>query len=186
VTELPVFLIIFLVLIVLAVWITLNHLAPRRSTEKDASLPIDLLLPTAYLENSSEIERLTVELEQERTQNTASEGIRRGVTPARRRTMKKLLIGLKEDFSRLDRLMCTIAALAPEVEGRQEIQRLWLWFRFRLHYSLARLSLMVGRFSQPALTSICKLFDRLATRTQVALETLEHSSLRPLRSKLGT
>ena len=61
-TELPVLLIIFLVLIVLAVWVTLNHLAPRRSSEKDGCLPIDLLLPTAYLENSSEIERLTAEL----------------------------------------------------------------------------------------------------------------------------
>ena len=185
-TELPVFLIIFLVLIVSAVWITLNYLAPRRSTEKDACLPIDLLLPTAYLENSSEIERLTAELEQERTQNTASGGLREGLTPARRRTLKKLLVGLNEDFSRLDRLMCTVAALAPEVEGRQETERLWLWMRFRLHYGLARLSLMVGRLSQPELTSICKLFDRLTIRTQVALEALEHSSLRPLRSKLGT
>jgi len=144
------------------------------------------LLPTAYLENSSEIERLSAELEQERTQNAASGGFRQGLTPARRRMLKKLLVGLKEDFSRLDRLMCTVAALAPEVEGRQETQRLWLWIRFRLHYGLARLSLMVGRFSQPALTSICKLFNRLTIRTQVALEALEHSSLRPLRSKLGT
>ncbi len=185
-TELPVFLIVSLVLIVIALWIAFNSLAPRRSSEKDASLPIDLLLPTAYLENSAEIERLSAELEQERTQNTASIGFGQGLTPARRRMLKKLLVGLKEDFSRLDRLMCTVAALAPEVEGRQETQRLWLWIRFRLHYGLARLSLMVGRFSQPALTSICKLFNRLTIRTQVALEALEHSSLRPLRSKLGT
>jgi len=186
VTELPVFLIVSLLLIVVALWVAFNYLAPRRSSERDASLPIDLLLPTAYLENSSEIERLSAELEQERTQNAASGAFRQGVTPARRRMLRKLLVGLKEDFSRLDRLMCTVAALAPEVEGRQETERLWLWFRFRLHYGLARLSLTIGRFSQPELTSICRLFDRLATRTQVALEALEHRSLRPLRSKLGT
>ncbi len=185
-TELPVFLIVSLLLIVLAVWFAFNQLAPRRSTEKDASLPIDLLLPTAYLENSSEIVRLSAELEQERTQSTASRGLRQGLTPARRRILKNLLVGLNEDFSRLDRLICTVAALAPEVESRQETQRAWLWLRFRLHYGLARLSLAIGRFSQPEFASICKLFDRLATRTQVALETLEHSSLRPLRSKLGT
>ena len=184
--ELPVFLIVFLVLIVLAVWVAFNHLAPRRSTERDASLPIDLLLPTTYLQNSSEIERLSAELEQERTQSSDSGEFRQGLTPARRRMLKELLVELKEDFSRLDRLMCTVAALAPEVEGRQEAQRLWLWFRFRLHYGLARLSLTIGRFSQPELTSICKLFDRLATLTQVALNTLELNSLRPLRSKLGT
>jgi len=186
VTELPVFLIVSLLLIVLALRVAFNYLAPRRSSERDASLPIDLLLPTAYLENSSEIERLSAELEEERTQNAASGGFRRGLTPARRQMLRKLLVGLKEDFSRLDRLMCTVAALAPEVEGRQETQRLWLWLRFRLHYGLARLSLTIGRFSQPELTSICGLFDRLATRTQVALENLEHSSLKPLRSKLGT
>lgn len=185
-TELPVFLVVSLLLIVVALWIAFNYLAPRCSTEKDASLPIDLLLPTAYLENSSEIVRLSAELEQERTQSTASRGFRQGLSPARRRILKKLLVGLKEDFSRLDRLMCSVAALAPEVEARQETQRLWLWFRFRLHYGLARLSLAIGRFSEPELTSICKLFDRLAIRTQVALEALEHSSLRPLRSKLGT
>jgi hypothetical protein len=184
--ELPVFLIVSLLAIVLVLWVAFNQLAPRRSTEKDASLPIDLLLPSTYLENSSEIDRLTAELEHERAQNTAPEGFRQGLTPARRHMLKKLLVGLKEDFSRLDRLMCTVAALAPEVEGRQEMRRLWLWISFRLHYGLARLSLMVGRFSQPELTSICKLFDRLAIRTQVALEALEHSSLGPLRSKLGT
>jgi len=186
VTELPVFLIVSLVLIVIALWVAFNYLAPRRSSERDASLPIDLLLPTACLENSSEIERLSAELEQERAQNAASGGFRQGLTPDRRRMLKKLLVGLNEDFSRLDRLMCTVAALAPEVEGRRETQRVWLWLRFRLHYGLARLSLMVGRFSQPELTYICKLFDLLATSTQVALEALEHSSLRPLRSKLGT
>ena len=185
-TELPVFLIVSLLLIVLVLWVAFNLLAPRRSTEKDASLPIDLLLPTTYLQNSSEIERLLAELEQERTQGRAPGRFRQGLTPARRRMLKELLVGLKEDFSRLDRLMCTVAALAPEVEGRQETQRLWLWFRFRLHYGLARLNLTIGRFSQPELTSICKLFDRLATWTQVALDTLEHSSLRPLRSRLGT
>src|SRR3981189_310359 len=99
--ELPVFLIVSLLVIVLVLWVAFNQLAPRRSTEKDASLPIDLLLPTAYLENSSEIERRSAELE--------SEGFRQGLTPARRRTLKKLLVGLKEDFSRLDLLMCTVA-----------------------------------------------------------------------------
>jgi hypothetical protein len=186
VTELPVFLILSLLLVVLAVWFAFNQLAPRRSTEKDASLPIDLLLPIAHLENSSEIVRLSVELEQERTQNTASGWFRQGLTPARRRILKKLLVGLKEDFSRLDRLMCTVAALAPEINGGLETQRLRLWIRFRLHYGLARLNLTIGRFSQPELTSICKLFDNLATRTQVAMETLEHNSLGPLRSKLST
>ncbi len=184
--ELPVFLIVFFVLIVLAVWVTFNQLAPRRSTERDASLPIDLLLPTTYLQNSSEIERLSAELEQERTQSRASGEFRQGLTPAQRRLVKELLVGLKEDFSRLDRLMCTVAALAPEVESRQETQRLWLWIRFRLRYGLARWSLTIGRFSQPELTSICELFGHLAARTQVVLETLEHSSLRPLRSRLGT
>jgi hypothetical protein len=185
-TELPVFLIVSLLLIVIALWVAFNYLTPRRSSEWDASLPIDLLLPVAYLENSSEIERLSAELEQERTQNIVSGGFRQGLSLSRRRMLRKLLVGLKEDFSRLDRLMCTVAALAPEVEGRQETERLWLWFRFRLHYGLARLSVAIGRFSQPELTSICKVFDRLATRTKVVLEALEHSSLRPLRSKLGT
>ncbi len=185
-TELPVFLVVSLVLIVLALWVAFNHLAPHRSTERDASLPIDLLLPTTFLQNSSEIARLSAELEEERMQSRPSGQFRQGLTPDRCRMLNELLVGLKEDFSRLDRLMCAIAALAPEVDGGQEMERLWLWFRFRVHYCLARLNLTIGRFSQPELTSICKLFDRLATRTQVTLETLEQSSLRTLRSKLGT
>jgi hypothetical protein len=186
VTELPVFLVVSLLLIVFALWVAFNHLAPRRSTERDAGLPIDLLLPTTYLQLSSEIRRLSAGFDEERTQSKVAGGFRQGLTPARRRVMKEHLVALKEDFSRLDRLMCTVAALAPEVEGRQEAQRLWLWLRFRLHYGLARLSLKTGRFSQPELASICKLFDQLRMRTQVALETLEHRSLQPLRSKLGT
>jgi hypothetical protein len=186
VTELPIFLIVSMLLIVLVLWIALNHLPPRSTTEKDASLSVDLLLPTAYVQNSSEIERLLAQWNQERTRNIARGGFPRGLTSAQRRMLNDLLVGLKEDFSRLDRLMCAIAGLAPEVEGRQEMERLLLWFRFRLHYGLARLSLTIGRFSQPELTSICKLFDHLATRTQITLETLEQSSLRPLRSKLGT
>ncbi len=185
-TELPVFLIVFFVLIGLTLWFAFRHLAPRRAAEKDASLPIDLLLPTSYLKNSSEIERLLTELDEERRNGNLSARLRQHLNPARRLLLKELLLGLEEDFSRLDRLMCTVASLAPEIERKEETERFWLWVRFRLHFGLARLSLMVGRFSEPELTSICQLFDRLATRTQEALETLEHSSLNPLRSKLGT
>jgi hypothetical protein len=186
VTELPVFLIVFLALIGLMSWFAFRHLVPRRAGEKDGSLPIDLLLPTSYLKNSSEIERLLTELDEERRKGSLSGRFHQHLTPARRLLLKDLLLGLEEDFSRLDRLMCTVASLAPEIERKEETERLWLWIRFRLHFGLARLNLMVGRFSQPELTSICQLFDRLATRTQEALETLEHSSLNPLRSKLGT
>jgi hypothetical protein len=38
VTELPVFLIVFLALIGLMLWFAFRHLAPRRVAEKDASV----------------------------------------------------------------------------------------------------------------------------------------------------
>jgi hypothetical protein len=184
VTEIIVFSAVFLSLIVVVLWLAFTRLAPRRAAKEDAGLPIDLLLPTGYLRNSSKIEMLLNELYEERREVSMSNKHRHRLTHARRLILQELLIGLKEDFSRLDRLMCSVASLSPEVERKEEIERLWLWIQFRLHYGLARLSLRVGLFSRADLSFICKTFEQLVARTQETLETLERRSLNPLRSRI--
>lgn len=183
--ELTVFALVFLMVIVFVLWIGLKRLVPHHSVQTDANLPVDHLLPTTHLRHASDLERVLAEVDQEGRRGTSSRRDRQILTAARRRVLRELLAGLREDFSRLDRLMCTVASLSPEVDRRQETERLSLWFRFRLHYYLAWLNLTIGRFSQPDLTSICKLFDRLAARTQAALDTVEQNSLTPLRSRLS-
>ncbi len=172
-------------LLLLLAWAGLLKMAPRRSAEEDAGLPIEALLPIS-LEKYSRMQGMIRDSDEMCRRSGVPKEELRAMAAARRRLAQELLADLKRDFSRLDRLMCAIAAVSPNPSRKKEVERAWLWVRFRLHYSLAWLNLTAGRLSQPDLTSICKLFDRLAARTQAALDTVEQNSLTPLRSRLRT
>ncbi len=170
-------------LLLLLVWVGLLKMAPRRSAEEDAGLPIEALLPIS-LEKYSRMQEMTPHAVYRRSGVPKED--RRAMAAARRRLAKELLADLKGDFSRLDRLMCAIAAVSPNPSQEREVERAWLWVRFRLHYCLALLRVAVGTVSEPELNSIRRLLGNLAVRTEAALDTVEQNSLTPLRSRLGT
>jgi len=108
---------------------------------------------------------------------------------ARRVQRERLMVALlyltqlREDFERLLRLARAIAALSPVVGPRQELERLWLswkfWWRFQViragfHYGLLpllqlnTLSHMVSQLAVQMETSMKELGERAAMAVEMA------------------
>lgn len=108
----------------------------------------------------------------------------RQVRTERRRVARMFLAGLREDFSRLDRLARTIAALSAQVSPAREAERFWLGMRFRILYALVQVRLVSGGFSLPQLEVLTGLIGSLAAQMETAMEQLEEASVERLRSNL--
>jgi len=84
----------------------------------------------------------------------------------RRAVARHFLFGLREDFSKLERLARMVAALSPVVSREQETERILLGLRFRFLYGLVWLSLSTGRVPLQQIEDLTGLVGRLALRME--------------------
>jgi hypothetical protein len=95
--------------------------------------------------------------------------IAKRVLRERRAVARKFLAGLHEDFSNLERLARTVAALSPVVSREQETERLLLGLRFRLLYLWVWARLFTGSVSLEQIERLAVLIGQFATRTERAM-----------------
>jgi len=100
----------------------------------------------------------------------------------RRNVLRQFLLGLGEDFVRLDRLARTVAALSPKVSRSRETERLWLSLRFRVLYRLVNLRLYTGWISLPQLTRLTEMVSSFAAQVEAGMAALEKTSASKLRA----
>ena len=82
------------------------------------------------------------------------------------------LRGLREDFSRLNRLGRVVASLSPRVERRREWERLVLLCRFELLYLLVSLNLRMGGRATHELRRLTGVVGSLASQMEKAISAL--------------
>ncbi len=123
--------------------------------------------------------------DQEYLRDRASNRIRRQAQAERRKLTRQFLAGLDGDFSRLDRLGRTVAALAPELSQRLEAERFWLGLQFRFLYRVVQVRLMTGSVSITQLARLTDLLGSLAAQIEAAMAALEEASMARLRSSLS-
>ena len=87
----------------------------------------------------------------------------------RRAVARRFLSGLREDFSRLERLARMVAALSPAISREQETERLLLSLRFRVLYLLVWLRLSTGQVPLRQIEHLTGLIGRLAVRMEHAM-----------------
>ncbi len=87
----------------------------------------------------------------------------------RRAVARRFLFGLREDFSKLERLARMVAALSPVISREQETERFLLSLRFRVLFSLVWLRLSVGRVPLGQIERLTGLVGRLAVRMEQAM-----------------
>jgi len=87
----------------------------------------------------------------------------------RRAVARKFLAGLHEDFLNLEHLARMVATLSPVVSREQEIERLWLGFRFRSLYAWVWLRLASGSTSLQQIERLAGLIGRLTNRMEQAM-----------------
>lgn len=92
----------------------------------------------------------------------------------RRRILQDFLVGLAEDFARLDQLSRVVASLSPQFSRGEEAERIWLSLRFRANYRIVALRIATGH---PAplrrLVRLTELVGNLSARAEAAMARLE-------------
>jgi hypothetical protein len=142
-TQLILFSCIFLVLVWLLTRTVYRHFHEGQTGELAARLPVDFLIPRKsgeFAEGQKTLAKLELEIEQE---GLLSVG-RWSLVRERNKVAGDLLAALREDFLRLDHLMCAVAAASSELSREKEFERLWLCLRFSVQYRLAVLMLSMG------------------------------------------
>jgi len=103
----------------------------------------------------------------------------------RRAVALGFLRGLRDDFSSLETLGRTVAALSPEVSQRQEAQRAMLSAKFQALYALVWLRLSIGMLPLDQLEVLAGLVGSLAARMDEAMAEISALSAGQMVDKLN-
>ena len=139
---------------------------------EDARLPVEFLVPRKSQEYF-EGERLLAEIQAEMQEKTLSAARRRRLVQDRCKISRELLTSLHEDFTRLDRLMCAVAAVSMEVSREQELHRFLLSVRFNIRYWLALFCLTMGVSPAHSFGRLQFLVKRSAKNAQTLLQAID-------------
>ncbi len=102
----------------------------------------------------------------------------------RRGVARQFLVGLRQDFSNLERLARMVAALSPVISSEQETERLVLGLQFRLLYAWVWVRLSTGRVPLDQMEHLTGLVGSLATRMEQAMAAVGALSAPGLNSNL--
>jgi hypothetical protein len=102
----------------------------------------------------------------------ASPAVRKRWERRRRCVGRMYLAGLREDFSRLNRLSRLLALHSPRVRARQEAELLWLNLRFQLLYGMVLSQILLGQSAAENVGHIASLIGGLGGRLEQAALTL--------------
>jgi hypothetical protein len=102
----------------------------------------------------------------------SSPAIYRPWKKAVRRAGRMYLVGLSEDFARLNRLARLVSLYSPQVRARQEAELLRLNLRFQLLYRMVLLRFWLGQPAVGNLGQMASLIGSLGSRLEQAALTL--------------
>ena len=98
--------------------------------------------------------------------------IARRVHRERCRVALLYLSQLRGDFYRLLRLARAVAALSPAVGSRQELERLWLSFKFSCRYHMIRAGFYYGLLPLLQLNALSYMVSQLAVQMETSMNEL--------------
>ena len=151
--------------------ILLRLLAPRRREQKggpEIDLRLANTLPRHY-RYLPQVRQAMSAIDAKYLNDKASPAVARRALQERRAIARHFLAGLLEDFSSLERLARTVAALSPEISREQETARLILGLKFRVLYAWVWLRLSTGLAPLEQIGQLTNLVGILATRMEGAM-----------------
>jgi HAMP domain-containing protein len=151
--------------------ILLRLLIPRRHGQK-AGPELDLSLVSAlprHFRYFPQVRQALSAIDAKYLNERATPGVARKALQERRAVARHFLAGLREDFSNLERLARTVAAMSPAISREQETARLMLGMKFRILYAWVWLTLSAGRAPLEQIGQLTNLVGILATRMEEAM-----------------
>lgn len=182
--ELVTFAGVAVALLLLMLWAARERAGSQRSPLAAPDLPLEEMFPL-HCRHFPQVRQALSGPDDAYLRQRASRKIGRRARAERCLVARQFLAGIEEDFSRLNRLGRTLAALSPRVNRKQETERVWLWLRFWISCRLVSLSLRTGRVSVPRLAHLAQLVGRLAAEIETAMGGLESAAGKPLGTSLS-
>jgi hypothetical protein len=161
-----------LALLLLGAFLCLARRAGRRVV-----LPSDLssryaeLSAAGHCRNFGIVRRALSEEDENFLAQRASSAVGRRARTVRRAVALQFMAGVREDYSRLDRLARMLTALSPKADRRREVERLWFGLRFELLCELVSLKLRCGALPISQMHHLADLVGNLAVRLEKAIQT---------------
>ncbi|MFI5070900.1 MAG: hypothetical protein ACHP8A_08420 [Terriglobales bacterium] len=149
------------------------------------NLEIEKLLPV-NCRHFSQITQILKKEDQEFMRKRAPDHIEREWRAQRRRILDQYLKGLRQDFSRLERLTRLIAALSPEVRKGQEWEWMRLGLQFHLSYRMVALKISLGGLSPGGLARLTELISGLASDLENRMSLITEYSPSRLGANVGS
>jgi hypothetical protein len=169
--EMSVTALIALTLAALLLW----TLRPQRHASDGLRLPLDRdlddVLPKHY-RFFPQVRQALSRVDHQYLLEAAPSHVAQKALRERRAVARRFIFGLREDFSKLDRLARMVAALSPVVSREQETERLMLSLQFRMLFSLVWLRLAVGRVPLQQIEHLTGVVGRLAVRMERAISEI--------------
>lgn len=173
-----------LAILLALLWLLFGSPTNRTVSSLDA-LEIEKVLPV----NCSHFPQISQLLSQEDTEfmrKRAPHHLVRKWRGERRGILKQYLDGLRQDFTRLERLARLIAAFSPEIRKRQEWEWFWLALQFHFSYRMVALQLALGSFSPEGLAGLTEMIAGLTSELENRMALIaEHSPSRMRTNAAG-
>jgi hypothetical protein len=90
----------------------------------------------------------------------------------RRKVALAYLFALRAEFERLLRTARIVAALSPEVAGRQQLERVVLTLRFLWRYRVIRMGVWAGFTPLPQISALSDFLSGYSVRLEEAIREL--------------
>ena len=115
--------------------------------------------------------RLALEaLDEDYVRRKASGEIERHLHAERQHVVEGFLLGLGEDFGRLERMMAMVRKMSPAEPWMRQLQRTGRRFRFRINYRMASLEIRRSRLrSTGRLARLTELLGNLSAQLEASM-----------------
>ncbi len=183
-TGVVIFAFVTAVITLLLFWMSRNRTGTRQVPDEPKKMAVEELFPL-HCRYFPQVRQALSADDRTYLKQRASATIVRKAHRERLAVTRQFLAGLQEDFSKLDHLGRTIAALSPEVSKRLEVERLWLTVRFHALYRMVWLRLALGSVAVPQLARLADLVGSLAAQTESAMTALGEESAKHLSSSFN-
>ena len=181
-TQLILYSCIFLVLLCFLALAVYRHFHDDHRGEVAARLPVDFLIPRAS-DELAEAQKKLVDIESEMECVSLLAAERWSLRRERNKIAHELLAAVREDFSRLDRLTCALAAVSPEISREREFERFWLSLRFMMRYRLAVLTLGLGAMQASSILRLQVLLKDQVGSLRPLLKTVDSTVSLPAEAR---
>lgn len=156
-------------------WLSVRARKDTRGADLLRTISADSLLPQNYKYFPQVCRALSAE-DAQFLQERATPAVRHAALKARRAVALKFLSGLRDDYTKLNRLARVLASLAPSANEHREAQRIWMSLQFRFRWRVVWLEIWSGATPITQLQSMAGFIGGLAAQMQTSMSVLQEST----------